>query len=118
MADHNIGLYHYHIRKRIHQKYEEFPHPDKLKRTMDKIIYVVVILGPLMNIPQLFKIWYYKDASGVSVVSWFGFSIFSAVWLFYGILHKEKPIIFMNIGLIIVQILIAVGALIYGNSVL
>ncbi len=107
------GSHHYHIRKRIHQKHEPYPHPDKLKRIFDKIIYGAVIIGPIMNLPQLFKIWFYKNATGVSFVSWISFSIISIIWLVYGILHKEKPIIMMNSALMIVQAFIAVGALIY-----
>ena len=113
MADHTEGLHHYHIRKRIHQKHEAYPHPDKLKRIFDKIIYGAVIIGPIMNLPQLLKIWVYKNAAGVSFVSWISFSIISVIWLIYGLLHKEKPIIIMNSSLMIIQAFIAVGALIY-----
>ena len=66
-----------------------------------------------MNLPQLIKILDTKDASGVSLTSWIGFSIFSLVWLIYGLVHKEKPIIFMNFALLIVQSLIAIGTFIY-----
>lgn len=114
MAIHSGALHHYHIRKRIHIKHEPFPHPDKVKRIFDHLIYIVVILGPIMNLPQLFKIWLSKDATGVSITSWLSFSIFSMVWFVYGILHKEKPIIFMNLTLIVIQALIAVGTFLYG----
>ena len=110
----HTGFHHYHIRKRIHQKHEPYPHPDKLKRVYDKIIYVAVIAGPIINFPQLFKIWIYKNAAGVSFISWIGFSIISLLWLIYGILHKDKPILFMNSALIIIQALIAIGTILYG----
>ena len=113
MPNYTKGLHHYNIRKRIHQKHEQYPHPDKLKRNFDKIIYFAVIAGPIMNFPQLFKIWYYQNAAGVSFVSWMSFSLISVIWLIYGILHEEKPIIYMNFALMIVQALIAVGVLIY-----
>ncbi len=114
MANHTKGLHHYHIRKRIHKKHEKYPHPDKLKRVYDKIIYLAVIAGPIMNLPQLFKIWVLKDATGVSLISWISFSIISVLWLGYGILHKDKPILFMNFALMIIQAMIAYGAFIYG----
>ena len=114
MSNNTEGFHHYHIRKRIHQKHEQFPHPDKFKRIFDKVIYVAVIVGPIMNLPQLFKIWVSQSASGVSFTSWISFSIISVFWFIYGILHKEKPVIFMNFALIIVQALIAIGALRYG----
>jgi len=114
MGTHSQGLHHFQIRKRTHQKHEPYPHPDKLKRFFDKVIYFVVILGPIMNLPQLFKIWIYQNATGVSLVSWIGFTIFSIIWLIYGILHKEKPIIFMNLFLMVIQAFIALGTFLYG----
>lgn len=114
MVNNSGAFHHYHIRKRIHLKHEPFPHPDKAKRLFDKFIYAVVILGPIMNLPQLLRIWLQKNASGVSLVSWASFSVFSLIWLCYGIIHKEKPIIFMNFALMIMQALIAVGVILYG----
>jgi uncharacterized protein with PQ loop repeat len=113
MATLTHAFHHFHIRKRIHQKHEPYPHPDKLKRTFDRVIYFAAIVIPITNLPQLYKIWAYKDASGVSLISWISFSIFSLVWISYGILHKEKPIIIMNSGLAIIQALIALGTFLY-----
>ena len=114
MANYSEALHHCHLRKRIHVKHEVFPNPDKTKRLFDKFIYVIVILGPIMNLPQLLEIWLQKNASGVSFVSWISFSFFSLVWFLYGVIHKEKPIIFMNLALMIIQALIAVGVILYG----
>jgi uncharacterized protein with PQ loop repeat len=116
MGTHSGGLRHYHLRKRIHKKHEPYPHPDRLKRFFDRVIYVVVILGPVMNLPQLFKIWIYRDATGVSFVSWTGFTIFSVIWFIYGVLHREKPIIFMNVFIMVIQALIAMGSFLYGSG--
>ncbi len=114
MVKNKLGLHHYHKRKRVHKKLEPYPHPDKFKRFMDKAIYVVAILGPIMTLPQVINIWINKNASGVSVISWSSYVILSLFWLTYGILHKEKPIIFTSVLWIILDILIAVGAVIYG----
>lgn len=116
MGTHSQGMHHYQIRKRIHEKHEPYPHPDRLKRFIDKIIYLVAVLGPAMIIPQLIKIWLYQDAGGVSLLTWAGFAFFSIIWLIYGFLHKEKPIIFMNTLLLIFQIMVASGVLIYGSG--
>jgi len=45
------GLHHFHRRKRIYQKHEPYPHPDKWKRFMDHAIYCVGVFGPIMTIP-------------------------------------------------------------------
>lgn len=108
------GLHHLHERKRIHQKHESYPHPEKFKRVMDNVVYAAGVLGPAMAIPQILKIWVEKNATGVSILSWSAFGILAIPWLIYGILHKEKPIILMYILWIIIDTLIVAGALIYG----
>lgn len=114
MANHSSGMYHQQRRKRVHQKYEPYPHPKRGIRVYDKIIYLAVIAAPIMNIPQLWKIWSERSASGVSIISWAAFSLISVMWLIYGILHKEKPVIVMNLALIFLQLSIAFGAYLYG----
>ncbi len=108
------GLHHFHIRKRIHQKHEKFPHPNKWKRLMDKLIYVVGIVGPTMAIPQLLEIWIKKNAASVSLLSWVGFLCVSIFWLTYGLMHKEKPIILSSSLWIFFYSLIVSGIIIYG----
>jgi uncharacterized protein with PQ loop repeat len=107
------GLHHLHKRKRIHVKHEKYPHPNRLKRFFDRVILGVCILVPLSNLPQLFKIWLHKDASGVSALSWGFFACFSSLLLVYGVLHKEKPIVLMYCLLAIIQVSVAVGAIVY-----
>ncbi len=113
MPNHTLGLHHFHVRKRIHQKYEKFPHPNKLKRIVDKLIYGITFFGIIMTLPQLQKIWLEHNAAGVSALSWSAYSIASAFWLTYGILHREKPIIFANFFYLILNSLVVVGTLIY-----
>ena len=114
MANHSAATHHAHVRERIHTKKEKYPHPDKLKRAIDHLIYFIVFLAPIMNLPQLIKIWVNQEAAGVSLLSWGSFTVFSIVWIVYGILHKEKPIIFMNAMLFVTQLFVAIGTYIYG----
>ncbi len=65
MTKHTSGLHHFHARKRIHKRHEPYPHPDRLKKFMDKAIYFIGAFGPIMAIPQLVKIWVEKNAAGV-----------------------------------------------------
>ena len=111
--DQSSGLHHFHKRKRIHVKHEKYPHPDKFKRSYDKTMLLVSVIAPLGNLPQLVKIWINQHASGVSILSWVIFAIFSFMWFIYGILHKDKPIIIMNAFLVLLQVFIAIGAFIY-----
>lgn len=80
----------------------------------DRFIYVIGIGGPSMTIPQIIKIWDGKNASGISLIAWFGYTIFSILWLIYGILRHEKPIIVTNITIILLNSLVIAGTLLYG----
>ena len=104
------GLLHVHKRKRE----GDFPHQDKTKRLLDRGVYVAGIVGPIMTIPQILKIWVERNATGVSVYSLIAYAICSSVWLAYGIVHKEKPIIITYILWIILDIFIIIGTFMYG----
>lgn len=110
----HLGLHHAHKRKRVHQKQEPYPHPNKLKRFIDKFIYIVAIFGMVMTIPQITKIWIGKNAAGVSAISWGAYLVGAVFWLIYGILHKEKPIIFTYSIWIFLEIFIIIGTVMYG----
>ena len=106
MPVHNIDIK--HAQKKRYQL------GDRLRNIFDSFIYVSIVFGVLANVPQIVKIYVGHNASGVSLASWIMFAMLSISWLIYGILHKEKPIIIMNLSLIITQIAIAVGIVVYG----
>lgn len=81
---------------------------------MDKAIYFVGAFGLIMTIPQLTKIWIGKNASGVSIISWSAYLITATFWLLYGIMHREKPIIFIYSGWILLDLAIILGIILYG----
>lgn len=101
---------HYHTRKRKLNKHKSSP--NYLVTFIDKSIYVIALFAIAANIPQLLNIWIAKNTAGVSIISWVGFLIGSFFWLYYGVLHKETPIIFINFLLILVQGGIVLGLLI------
>jgi uncharacterized protein with PQ loop repeat len=113
MVHDNTGLHHFHRRKRIHEMHETYPSKHRWKKVMDRIIYIIAFIGPVMTIPQLINIWVDKQTAGVSAISWATYLIVSIFWLIYGILHREKPIIFSSCIWIVLDLLIVVGTLIY-----
>lgn len=48
-------------------EHEPYPHPKRFNKIMDRLVYLIVIVGPLMTIPQVTKIWFLKNAAGVSI---------------------------------------------------
>ncbi|MBI2579272.1 MAG: hypothetical protein HYW27_00035 [Candidatus Aenigmarchaeota archaeon] len=114
MSQISQALHHFHRRKRIYQRHERYPSRNKWKRLMDRVILLVGIMGPIMTIPQLVKIFAEKDASGISVVTFTSYLILDFFWLAYGIMHREKPIIMTFVAWIALNIIIIAGTLMYG----
>lgn len=107
-------IFHYlSLRRRVYNNLEPLPHPDFGKRLLDRFIFVVGFLGPLFALPQIWQIYHYQDADGVSAVSWSAFLFFSIIWLMYGLVHNEKPLIVSNILWILFNFLIVLGVIIY-----
>ncbi|KKR09139.1 MAG: MtN3 and saliva related transmembrane protein [Parcubacteria group bacterium GW2011_GWC1_39_29] len=94
-------------------KHESILHPARTRQIADNLIYLGGILGPIVTIPQLIEIWLNKNASGVSVISWIAYLVGAMFWLFYGLVHREKPIIFTYGVWIVIDILIVIGTIIY-----
>ena len=84
------------------------------KKFIDKLIYIFVFGVPILTIPQITKIWFGQNASGVSLIAWTTYMVSSVVWLFYGIAHKEKPIIISGAIWIVLDLFIVVGIVLYG----
>jgi len=82
-------------------------------RFLDGLVFVVAFVGPLTTVPQVFHIFHTQNADGVSILTWFLYSLVQAVWLLYGVAHKNKPIIISNFFWIFWQMLVMIGAIIY-----
>jgi uncharacterized protein with PQ loop repeat len=113
MSKQSEVMHHHSVRKRIHQRHEEFPHPDRKKQIIDKLIYPIGILGPITAIPQLIDIFIHKNVAGLSLFTWSLWAIFNVFWLAYGFLHKEKPIIITYIMWLFVNVSVVVGIILY-----
>lgn len=75
----------------------------------DKTMLIVGIIGPFMTIPQVYDIWVGHKVDGVSLISWSAYTVIACIWLSYGLVHKEKPIILTNFLYIIVNTIIVSG---------
>ncbi len=108
MVHHSYSLHHFHKGNRKSHK------ETRLKRFVDTFVYFIALVGPVMTIPQVAKIWIEQNAAGVSLISWSTYLVTSTFWLIYGIVHKEKPIIFSNIVWIFLNVVIVLGTIYYG----
>jgi len=67
-----------------------------------------------MTIPQALTIWLNQTASGVSLLSWLAYTIVGIFWINYGIVHKAKPIIMIYSTWTIMNLMVVIGAFLYG----
>ena len=108
-----VDLHHLHKRKIVCEKTEKYPHPHKGIRFLDNFLLVIAILGPLVNLPQILKIFTLKNATGVAVLTFIFYAIFDIPWIVYGAVHKEKPIIIAYSLWLVTNIVVIAGTLIY-----
>lgn len=107
------GVIHIQKRKMMSAELEPYPHPKKWVNRLDKLLMAVAVIGPMMTLPQLFKIFVEKNTSGISVLTWSLYTLVAIPWVVYGIIHKKTPIIISNILWVIFQLIIVTGTLIY-----
>lgn len=100
----------HHIHKRKVKKHKK----GKFVEILDKTLIALAIIGPGMTIPQIFKIFYYQNAEGVSLISWTLWAIQDIPWIIYGVVHKEKPIIIAYCLWLITNICVITGVILYG----
>lgn len=81
---------------------------------VDRLVYIAAILEPIVTIPQAYIIFHDKTAAGVSLGSWIGFQILTAIWVWYGIVHKDKAIIIYQGLFFVIQAIVIAGGIIYG----
>ena len=76
----------------------------------------VAIAGPIATLPQVFDIIYTHNVDGLSPATWTAWTLLSVVWLVYGWLHKELPLIASNTLWILMQGYVVWAIFTYGNG--
>lgn len=106
---HYLGLRHKYERKQSLKKQARSPYTVFL----DKLTFVVGIIGPFTVLPQVYSIFSTHSATGVSLVTWALIFIVTFPWILYGMAHKEINIIISFILWEIVNLAVVVGVLLY-----
>lgn len=106
----NPGFHHWHKKNRRISKSGN--NTGKLAKLVDKSIYFLAVIGALSIVPQLIKVWTDNSISGVSLLTWVGFMVGSVFWVIYGMVHKERPILFTNSLILVIQFFIVAGLII------
>ena len=88
----------------------------KYSKYIDNLTSLMTIITPILTLPQLINIWFYREVQGVSLITWLMYLSAAIIWLLYGILHKEKRITVLNSLLVIINGFIVIGILIFGEN--
>src|ERR1035437_7429551 len=80
----------------------------KQKSRIDRLVWLAVVIGPLLTLPQVYSIWV-ENEKGVSVISWAAYLLASMIWLVYGIKHNDKPMLIVEAIWIVLDVLIIIG---------
>ena len=73
------GQHHLISRIRLYKNLAIFPHKDKLKNFVDRLIYLMATVMPIFTLTQVFKIWYYQNAAGVSLIAWIAYFLATVI---------------------------------------
>lgn len=85
----------------------------KHNKIIDNLSIFAAILMPFTTIPQIYKIWFVQNSSGVSIWTWILYTILCVPMLIYGIFYKMTPIIILNFLWIIMNLIMIVGLILF-----
>ena len=104
-----------HHRKHTHHK-TIIAKRQKNPLVVDRLTYAAAIIEPIITVPQAAIIFREQTAAGISLGSWVGFQILTAIWIWYAIVHRERLILVYQGLFFIVQGAVIIGAILYGAS--
>lgn len=94
---------------RHHQRKKNKARFSKSHLLLDKSIYFIALIGPIMTIPQILNVWIVKQTDGLSIYTWGSYFLINIVWLYYGLVHRDKAIMFSSILWMIANGLVFLG---------
>jgi uncharacterized protein with PQ loop repeat len=106
---HYLGLRHKHERATGIKKTPETSYI----KLLDKITFIVGVIGPFTVLPQIYSIFSSHSAAGVSLFTWALMFIVTFPWILYGVAHKEKSIVASFILWEAVNLTVVIGILVY-----
>jgi uncharacterized protein with PQ loop repeat len=106
---HYLGMRHKHEHSPAHRKHKT----TKYTVFLDKLTFVVGVIGPFTVLPQIYTIFHTHSAVGVSMATWLLIFIVTFPWILYGLAHNDKSIIVSFTLWEVVNLAVVVGVIIY-----
>jgi uncharacterized protein with PQ loop repeat len=112
----NGGLHHLHLRKRMTQKAVCEPYPARTPalRFLDRFMIMVALYSPLALLPQVIQVFEAKSATGLSLFTWASLTLVNTLWMVYGFVHKDNPVLISGALIALLDLAIVAGILTYG----
>jgi uncharacterized protein with PQ loop repeat len=108
---HYLGLRHKYERQQGLRQDRKSPYTVFL----DKLTFIVGVVGPFTVLPQIYSIFTTKSAAGVSLLTWVLIFVVTFPWILYGLAHKDKNIIVCFILWEVVNLGVIIGVLMYSK---
>ena len=86
----------------------------RAEKFVRRLAYFAGLAGPFTALPQAVSIWTLHQAAGVSFWSAVGFTTVAGIWLTYGVVLREGPIVLSSSLWVILDLAIVTGVLRYG----
>ena len=101
----------------IKHKYRKVIAVKKKSKTklVDRLTYFAAVAEPLVTLPQVYAIYSTHNASGISISAWLGFEVFTTIWIWYALVHREKMILIYQGLFWILDGMVIIGAFLYGG---
>jgi len=81
------------------------------RKQFEKFMLVFATVEPIATIPQIIEVWKVEGSQGVSLITWFFYTLTSCIWLTYGLIKKDKPLILSGFLWVASQGLVVIGLL-------
>jgi uncharacterized protein with PQ loop repeat len=86
----------------------------KRNRTkIDALMSVAAIAHPLMAVPQVLMVYATREVAGLSMFMWIAWLALGLVFLLYGLSHKLKPYVLMQLLWVAIDVLMITGIVLY-----
>ena len=85
----------------------------RIAKFLKRTIYFFAIIGPIMTLPQVYRIWTTHIVTGFSLITWISYLIISFFWLLLGVFTKNKPIILANFCWVLLHIYMVASIFLY-----
>ncbi len=85
----------------------------KTKKEIDLLCYFGSVFMPLTALPQIHLLYTSKNAGGLSLAMWILYGLGVIPFLLFGVMHKEKQLVILNLLWLVVDITMITGILIY-----